>query len=73
MELNEAVSARIKELCKDKSITMYQLCALSGVPHTTIININKGTSRNPGIGTVKKLCDAFDISLSEFFDSELFM
>ena len=73
MELNKAVSARIEELCKENNITMYQLCALSGVPHTTIININNGSSKNPGIGTIKKICDGFDISLSEFFDSELFL
>lgn len=72
MELNKAVSARIKELCKENNITMYQLCALSGVPHTTIISINNGSSRNPGVGTIKKICNALDITLSDFFDSELF-
>jgi transcriptional regulator with XRE-family HTH domain len=29
-------------------------------------------SRNPGIITIKKLCDGLDITLVEFFDSEYF-
>ena len=51
---------------------MYRLSALSGVPHTTLISIMNGDSKNPGIMTIKKLSDAFGISLAEFFSSEAF-
>ncbi len=56
----------------EKGMTMYRLSALSGVPHTTLISIINGDSKNPGIMTIKKLSDAFGISLAEFFSSELF-
>ena len=72
MEIREAVAQRIKDLCKEKSMTMYRLCALSGVPHTTLISIMNGSSKNPGVATIRKLCDAFGVMLAEFFDSELF-
>ena len=31
-----------------------------------------GTTSNAGIATIKKLCDGFEISVREFFDSDLF-
>ena len=72
METREAIAVRIKELCNEKGMTMYRLSALSGVPHTTLISIMNGDSKNPGIMTIKKLSDAFGISLAEFFTSEAF-
>lgn len=73
MEIREAVAIRIKEICKEKEITMYKLSALSGVPHSTLLSIFNGDSKNPGIVTIKKLCDALEITLAEFFESEQFI
>lgn len=73
MDTVKAAAERISELSKEKNITMYKLSMLSGVPHTTLTSILNGTSKNPGILTIKKLCDALDLSLSEFFDSDLFI
>jgi transcriptional regulator with XRE-family HTH domain len=42
------------------------------VPQATIKSILNGESQNPGIVTIKKLCDGFDISLSEFFTTPEF-
>ena len=38
----------------------------------TIKGILNGESKNPGIVTIKKICDGFDISLIEFFNTEEF-
>ena len=35
-------------------------------------NIVNGVSQNPGIVTIKKLCDGLEITLVEFFDTEEF-
>ena len=72
MEIREAVAARIKEICAEKNITMYRLGSLSGIPYSTLNSILNGRSKNPGIITIKKLCDAMEVSLSSFFDSDLF-
>ena len=72
MITREAVAARIMELCKEKDITMNGIANLSAIPPSTIKNIIYGVSRNPGVVTIKMLCDGFGISLPEFFDSELF-
>ena len=48
------------------------LANLSAVPQATIKSILNGESRNPGTVTVKKLCDAFEITLGEFFSTPEF-
>lgn len=48
------------------------LARSAGMPPTTVKNILNGASKNPGIVTIKMLCDGLDISLIEFFDTEDF-
>ncbi|MGE5495934.1 MAG: helix-turn-helix domain-containing protein [Burkholderiales bacterium] len=72
MNLSKAVVKRILELCKERGITVNALSNISGVTQSTVNDIVNGTTRNPGIVTIKKLCDGFEITLTEFFDSPLF-
>ena len=69
MNTREAVSKRIYQLCNDKGITPNGISNISAVPQSTIKSILNGESKNPGIVTLKKLCDGFEISLSEFFST----
>jgi len=48
------------------------LARSSAIPPTTLKNIISGVSANPGIVTIKKICDGLDISIIEFFDTEAF-
>ena len=63
---------RIDELCKEKNYSYYALSYKSSVPLTTLIHIMDGTSKNPGVFTVIKICDGLGVSLSEFFNTEAF-
>lgn len=72
MITREAVAERILELCKEKGITINGIAYLSAIPPSTVKSIIYGVSKNPGIVTIKMICDGFDISLPEFFDSDLF-
>ena len=72
MKTREAVANRIIELCQQKNLTVNGLSNISAVPPSTVKNIIYGVSKNPGIVTLKMLCDGFEISLDEFFDSDLF-
>lgn len=69
MNTREAVSKRIYQLCNDKGITPNGISNISAVPQSTIKSILNGESKNPGIVTLKKLCDGFEISLGEFFST----
>lgn len=72
MKTREAVAERIIELCKEKNITINALAYISAVPSSTVKNIIYGVSKNPGVVTLKMLCDGLEISLEEFFNSPLF-
>ncbi len=53
-------------------MTINKLATESGVAPSTVKNILYGKSSNPGIVTLKYLCDGLGISLYEFFDKECF-
>ena len=72
MNAKQAVAQRILELCKNRSITVNTLANAAGIPPTTIYSILNTKSKNPGIVTIKQVCDGMDISLREFFDSPIF-
>lgn len=72
MTTREAVGQRILNLCKERGISPNKLGVISGVDPSTITSIFYGKSKNPGITTIKMLCDGLEISLFEFFDDPLF-
>ena len=60
---------RIKHLCEARNWTMYRLAKQSGITYSTLCTmLHKSTA--PSIPTLVRLCRGFDISLSEFFDTD---
>ncbi len=72
MNVGEAVSSRILELCDERHISINRLCNISGVTQSTVNNIISGRNRSATVSTVKKLCDGLDITLGEFFAAPMF-
>ncbi len=72
MNTQEAIAARIIQLCKERQITPNGLSNLAAVPQSTIKSILLGESKNPGAVTIKKLCDGLEITLGEFFSTPEF-
>ena len=72
MDTRQAVAKRIIELCEERNWTPNHLANVSAVPQSTIKSILNGESSNPGIVTLKKLCDGFEITLEKFFSTEYF-
>ena len=52
--------------------SIHRLAMESAVAPSSIKNILYGKSQNPGIVTLKMLCDGFGISIVEFFDTKEF-
>ena len=73
MGVCDLVVKRIYELCKERGITPNALSYMSGISKSTIKSILNGESKNPGIVTIKKICDGFEISLIDFFNTEEFL
>lgn len=69
MTIHEFTVDRIYELCRERKITPNALSYMAGVPQATVKSILNGESKNPGIATLKKLCDGLEITLMEFFDT----
>lgn len=72
MNIGEAVKERILELCRERNISVNKLSILSGVTQSTLNNIVSGRNHSTTISTIKKLCDGLDISIEDFFHSDLF-
>ena len=72
MTIKEAVEKRIVELCDEKGIAINALANISGVSPSTVYSILNEKSKNPGVCSIKKICDGLDISVRQFFDSNLF-
>ena len=72
MNTYTAVKNRILQLLEERKMSIYKLAMESAVPQSSIKNILYGKSVNPGIVTIKMLCDGFGITLIEFFDTQEF-
>lgn len=72
MTTKEALEKRIVELCDERGVAINALANLAGVPPSTIYSMLNTKSKNPGLVSIKKICDGLDISIRQFFDSELF-
>lgn len=72
MNAKEAVAKRIIELCNERNLTINSLANIAGMSPYTIYSMLNKKSQNPGIVSLKKICDGFEITLREFFNSDIF-
>lgn len=72
MTVKEAVEKRIIELCYERGIAVNALANISGISPSTVYSMLNSKSQNPGVVSIKKICDGLEISIREFFDTELF-
>lgn len=69
MNTKEAVAKRIQELCAEYDMAV---ATASGIPPSTVYSMLNEKSQNPGVVSIKKICDGLGISIREFFDTDLF-
>lgn len=72
MNAKQAVAARLLQLCDQRNLAVNALANQSSVSPSTVYSMLNEKSQNPGIASIKKLCDGMEISLREFFDCDLF-
>ncbi len=71
--VNRAVALRIVQLLKEKNITQYRLAINSGITHSTLKNIIHETVKDNLLSTVILIASGFNMTVSEFLDSSLFL
>ncbi len=65
MAKSESIRNRIMQLCEEREWSLYRLSIESGIPHSTLHNmLHRNT---PSILSIRKMCDAFGITMSQFF------
>jgi transcriptional regulator with XRE-family HTH domain len=72
LNTKEAVANRIIQLCKERNIAINALANISGVAPSTVYSMLNQKSQNPGVVSIKKICDGLEITVREFFDCDLF-
>lgn len=72
MTVNDAVARRTIKLMRDKNMTQYRLAKVSGIPLGALDRILTGKNRTVTLTTIYKLANAFDMTINEFLDDELF-
>lgn len=72
MQLNEAISKRISELCEQRNMTQYKLSMKSGVPQSTLSTIINCNFPSMKMRIIYEICEGFEISIKDFFDSPIF-
>ena len=73
MEGQKKLAKRIYFLCQSQGISYYTLSYRSAVPMTTLMHIIDGSTKNPGLFTIIKICNGLRITVKDFFDAEEFI
>ncbi len=68
MEYSGIYIKRIRCLCQERGIAINKLANISNVSQSTLDNIIQGKTKNPGVRTLHKIANAFNMTLSEFLD-----
>ena len=72
MLLNKAFSERVRQILKEKGLTQYKLSQLTGIYQSTLADILNCKYDTPNFRNMVLIIRELGVSMSEFFDSELF-
>ena len=62
----------MQDICNEKSIRFNELANRSGVTPSTVYSMMDSRRKDLSVSTLKKLCDGLEISIPDFFDSDIF-
>lgn len=72
MNTYEMIKKRLIFLCNEKGITINKLATNSNLTPSTVYSLLNEERHDIGVVVLKKLCDGLDISIPDFFDSDIF-
>lgn len=67
-----AVSLRVREILKQKNMSIYRLEKITAMPHNSMQTVMRADNNSVNLKTVLLLIKGLDITAKEFFDSPLF-
>lgn len=72
MQLADATRHRINQLLKENNMKLFDLSKAAGVSLPTICDFMKNDTKNLRMDTMLHICEAFNITLKDFFDNPFF-
>lgn len=72
MLIKDAIVLRLQNICKERNIKYNELATRSGVTPSTVYSLMDEKRRDLSVITVKKLCDGLDMTITDFFDDDIF-
>ena len=72
MLIKEAIVKHLQDICRQRNIKYNELATVSGVTPSTVYSLMDASRKDLSVITLKKLCDGLDMTITEFFDDELF-
>lgn len=69
---NQAVCKRMKQLLKEKHMTLYKLALNSGVLHATLNRIANNVNKSVNLSTLIQIANGLDMEVWEFLNDPLF-
>lgn len=72
MQLSVATRKRIVNLMKQNNMKPYDLSRAAGISLPTLSDFMKGDTKHLRSDTVLHICEAFNITLAEFYSDPLF-
>lgn len=72
MKLSDAIRKRILYFMSIKKMKIWDICKMSGIPCSTISTFMSGKTELLKLDTLLHICEAFNITLSEFFSDSTF-
>lgn len=72
MNLNKAFAIRLSKILNERKISKYRLEKESGLTHSALRYIFNEINIDVKFSTIVKVCNALNITLTEFFDDKIF-
>ncbi len=72
MSIKDAIVIRLQKICKQRQMKYNELATRSGVTPSTVYSLMSESRRDLSVITLKKLCDGLDMTITDFFDDDIF-
>lgn len=63
--MSDNISHKVKELCREKGITIKQLAEKMDIAPESL---SRAINGNPQLSTIRKIAEALDVSITDMFD-----
>ena len=72
MSIKDAIVIRLQKICKQRQMKYNELATRSGVTPSTVYSLMSESRRDLSVITLKNLCDGLDMTITDFFDDDIF-